>query len=664
MTPLMLPARLGHLVVTGTLVLFAVWTLVYQAALLLGIPSTPTLLLAALIGGVVLLVLRPRPSRGTPVTGPLPAAATSLTVLVVTIVATGLALVGERTPALLLGLGTAVAALALTWRASSPHPDTGRPEQPDRAEHTDTDTEDDPGAGRWLWPVGWLAALVSAGLASIIVHPDGDDAYFVNLSTWVAERGAFPLRDTMISPDVFPALGVHSPPTHSIEALIGALARVVGIEAGTAAYVLVTPGVVVVAVLALTLLIEEARIPTAPAALVGMMGYLWTAGASGYSIGSFFGPRMWQGKAMLVSLALPLVLLTGARLVRRGSLRNHVLFGSALVAAVGVSNTAAFLAPVLVAGLVLAAFALRRPRAAVRLAVWVAYPLAAGVVSVLLAPPGPTLAQRRTEGFTVSSGATSISDPLLTVPGKNGLLLITCLAIGLGALGIRDLVLRTATISAVLVGGIPLLPGVRDVMAGIGLGSVVWRFWWVVPLHLLLAGTVGALAGRLPVPGRVAVAGLVAGCIGLLPLVNGQWVGSSRSGSRVATPLTWKVPAGALREAQFVESISAPGDTVLAPWDTSRVLSALTVDVQPVSARRFYLPSYAGTRSAHAGAREVLQRFADTSTPKTNTIAEPLDLLSVDTACVGTSRGAAIDLLETNGFTEVGSKGSITCLRR
>ena len=94
------------------------------------------------------------------------------------------------------------------------------------------------------------------------------------------------------------------------------------------------------------------------------MTFLWTTGASGHSFGSFFGVRIRQGKAMLVSLVLPLALLTGTRrLVRSGSARTHLLFGAALVAAVGVSNTAVFLVPVLVVGIAMAALALRLPRA-------------------------------------------------------------------------------------------------------------------------------------------------------------------------------------------------------------------------------------------------------------------------------------------------------------
>ena len=668
MTPPAIPARLGRSVVTAALVLFAVWTLVYQVALLVGLPSTPTLLLSVVIG-VGALVLGRRLDPGLPPwLAPLPSGAASLAVLGATVVATGLALAGQRAAALVVALLSAVVALVLTVRTPpTADPDTGNDTGTDTGSDTGSGTEPDTATTPWLWPVGWVAAVVSAGLASLVVRPDGDDAYFVNLSTWVAERGRFPLRDTMISPDLFPALGAHSPPTHSVEGLIGAIARVAGIEAGTAAYVLTAPAATALAVLVLTRLVEEARVPTAPAALLAAVTYLWTTGASGYSFGSFFGVRMWQGKAMLVSIVLPLVLLTGARLVRSGSLRHHLLFGAALVAAVGASNTAVFLAPLLVAGIALAALALRRPRGALRLGAWLAYPLAAGAVSVLLAPASPTVAQRLAEGFTVTSGATTVADPLLTVPGRHGILVVTCLAIGLGALGIRNVVLRLTTTGALVAAGLTLLPGVRDLLSAIGLTAVLWRLWWVVPVPLLLAGLVGAATGRVAERPRVVVAAVAAGAaavVGLVPLVNGRWVGAEGNGARLASPLSWKVPGGALREARFIESVSEPGDTVLAPWDTSRVLAALSVEVQPVSARRFYLPSYAGTSEAHAGEREVLQVFADERTPQSDTIGEPLELLGVDTACVGRSRGRAIELLEANGFEDVGSKGTITCLRR
>ena len=223
-------------------------------------------------------------------------------------------------------------------------------------------------------------------------------------------------------------------------------------------------------------------------------------------------------------------------------------------------------------------------------------------------------------------------------------------------------VLRAATTGALVAAGITLLPG------RLGLSSVVWRLWWVVPAPLLLAGLVGARDGaprRAPArPRRRSRVPGTAVAVGLLPLVRGQWVGSERNGARLATPLTCKVPKGILAEARLIESISDPGDTVLAPWDTSRVLSASPSTFSPF---RLAASTSKGTpeRLQPTRVRESACRSSPTGLRRRRTPSPSHSpSLSVDTACVGRSRGRAVDLLEANGFTQVGSKGTITCLRR
>jgi hypothetical protein len=61
-----------------------------------------------------------------------------------------------------------------------------------------------------LWLVGWLWALGCGVLSAVMTRPDGDDAYFVNLAEWVADRGDFPLLDTMLSDEALPALAGHA----------------------------------------------------------------------------------------------------------------------------------------------------------------------------------------------------------------------------------------------------------------------------------------------------------------------------------------------------------------------------------------------------------------------------------------------------------------------
>ena len=196
---------------------------------------------------------------------------------------------------------------------------------------------------------------------------------------------------------------------------------------------------------------------------------------------------------MLVSVVLPLVFLYGARLIRSGSARAHALFAAALVASIGVSNTAVFLVPVLVAGLVLGAVALGEWRGTLRLALWTLYPVAMAVLSLVLAPAGPTHEQLLSQGFEIGP-VTSTIDPTGTVPGVAGMLVVTALAIGLGALGIGNRAMRLGAAGTIVTGGLALLPPVREVLRDLGLWSVVWRMWWAIPITLLIAGTVGAVA--------------------------------------------------------------------------------------------------------------------------------------------------------------------------
>jgi hypothetical protein len=678
MTLATLPERAGRSVVTGALVLFAVWTLVYQVALFTGLPATPSLAVAAVLGVVALVGLsRLRPGDGRDRVG-FPGATAALAVVAVALLATVLAVANLRLAALALGVVSALVALVMSsrWAPRLEALRRFRVEADESTREPEADgTGDDPasGPGRpasapWLWATGWLVAMVSGGLAAIIASPDGDDAYFVNLSTWVAERGKFPLRDTMISSDVFPAIQGHSPPVHSVEGLIGSIARALGLEAGTVTYVLVPPLVTALAVLVLTLLIAEAGIPAAPVALLAAAAYLWTAGRTGYGMGGFFAVRIWQGKAMLAAVALPLVFLHGARLMRHRSARDHALFAAALVASIGVSNTAAFLVPVLVAGLVLGALAQAQWRGALRLAVWTLYPAAMGVLSVALAPAGPTRAQLLAAGFDLGP-ITDTIDPVLTVPGSGGMLVVTALAIGVGALGIGNRAMRLGAAGAIVTGGLTLLPPVRDVLRDLGLWSVVWRMWWAIPITLLLAGTVGAAAhwarGRRLAPVAVGATALL---VALVPLVDGRWVGDPRNNARWVDPLAWKVPGRTLEQAKAVERISDPGDVVLVPAGTARALAALTVDIHPVSARPFYLPNYAGVPEAHAGARRTLQHFVDVTTPKDPTaitaIEDALTLLDVRTVCLRNHRGGGIRLLQAHGFRVVDKEAGNTCLQR
>lgn len=671
-TPLKGPARALALLEQGTTALlvlstvaFGSWTLVYQVALVTGLGATPALVAAGLLTAAVGYAVLPAFGRGLshdvvtrPGWGALAVAAATATVAV------SLGVTGRR------GLMVAVVvAAAAAWVVTRKLGRRGRGVAADRlAGGVGTVTVRSSPGQTGLWPVAWFWAVACAVLASVTARPDGDDAYFVNLSEWVADRGTFPTRDTMLADQAFPALRSHSPPVHSIEGLFGAVAHVLDLRGGVVTYLVAAPALTALAVLALAWLVSLSRVRLAPLALSAAVVFLLASGGAGASFGNFFALRMWQGKAALATLVIPLVTAAAIAYIGRGGWRRLAVLALAVVGTVGASNTAVFLVPVLLAGLVVAAWVRGGPRRALGVAATLAYPLLCGAVVLLLAPDVPESAGAGAETATLPL------NPLLAVPGKHGLFVVTIVAVTLGWAGLRSRAARAVAVCVTLAAGVALLPPVTDVLvSAAGVGSVIWRMWWTVPVPLLVAGVVGVAADVVRRPsvfarglGRLApaVPVTVALAVALLPLVGGSWIWSSANGARWVSPMSWKAPVGAEVEARGALRVSKDGDVVLLPWDASRVLAGMSVDVHPVSARAIYLPAYAGIPGAKVDERTELQRFVDSRTPPVHTLRPLVEDLSVDTACVSERRGKAVGALEVLGFTVVSKPGDLVCLRR
>jgi hypothetical protein len=636
-----------------------VWTLVYQVALMADLGVTVTVVVAAVLTALGLYAALPafrvRLAAEDPGPAPLWHHAVAAGIAVMAIAS---ALLGR--PAIsvvLIGLGAAAWVVQALRSRVRTGPVPSGPPTGESVEPSGRGVRGEPGEPG-LWLTGWLWALACGVLSAVTARPDGDDAYFINLAQWVADRGDFPLRDTMLGDEVFPALEGHNPPIHSLEGLVGSLAWLTGQSGGVLTYVVTAPVFTVVAVLALTWLVSVCRVPFAPLALSASVLYLLAAGGSGASLGNFFALRMWQGKSVLATLVIPLVIAVAVEYLRHGGWRRAFVLVLAVVAAVGASNTAVFLLPVLLGGLLLAALVLGEVRRAAGVALALAYPLACGVAVILLAPPDPEV--------TSAAVTTSQSlNPLTAVPGGRGLMAATYLGVCLGWLGLRSRVARTVAVCLTLAASFALLPPVTDFLSSAaGVGGVVWRMWWVVPVPLLVGGVVGAAAGLVRGRARAVVAAAVAIGVGLLPLVGGRWIFSQENHTRWSAPTAWKAPVGAEAEARVALRASRPGDVVLAPWDASRVLAGMSVDVHPVSARTLYLNHYEPVKDAFADQRRELQTFADSTTRPGAELRPLLDQLSVDTACVSETRGKAVTALEEAGFTVAARGADLVCLRR
>jgi hypothetical protein len=655
-----LAERSGRALLVGALTFFAIWTLCYQAALVVAPRAVPTLVVTVVLWVVALgaVVARARPAAADRPQDGAVASVAVLGAVMLTVTTWGLAVAHLRWLALDVAVLAAAAYLVRRWLARRTC-ETTAPE---------TTAGGYAEAGRpLLWATGWALGLAAAALASVLVHTDADDAYYLNTSTWVAQRGRFPLRDTMLSNDVLPGLQSHTPHVSSIEALFGVLARVLGLEAGTVVYVLAVPVLVLIAVLSLTWLVSDSRIPLAPLALVAATVGLWMSGGSA-PVGHY-PLRIWQGKIALFAIAVPLLFATGMRLAARRGWRDHLLFGSAVVASVGLSNTAVFLTPVVLAGLAIGAASVSGVRSGLRVAAWVVYPLAVGGVVVLTVPPSPTPSQVAAAGLAFRS---SYPAPLDLVPGgRLGLLTATVLALGIGWLGIRDRLLRASALGVLVATGVVLLPPVQHlVAASAGIGPVMWRMWWAIPTPLLAAGVVGAAARVLPLrraAGRAVGIAMATAAVAFVPLAHGYWIGAPVTGTHWAPPGTWKVDQQALAAARLAERVRGPGEAILAPGPVSLALSGLTVAVHPVVARMYYLADYSGSPAARVPDRLFLQRFANGRVPPASQIPrqqEALAALGVGTICVPQGAPAALRRAEALGFQRAGAVDGVVCYRR
>lgn len=386
------------------------------------------------------------------------------------------------------------------------------------------------GGGGWL-----VVALAGAAsyLSLVVLRPDLDDIHYVHLSTWIAQNGRFPLRDTLFGDQSLPAL--YWPPIDSYPAFNGTIAMLFGIPAPTVAYLVVPPIATMLAVLAMWRLMRAWKVP-APALAVGLglVFLLWDAqtgfrldypGTWRTTAGNFFLARMWQGKVVFCCLAVPLLYVYLQRYITRPDRRMLVLLVAVSVASVGLSMSAVFVVPLLAFG-ALAPIAFRLPwRALAGFAAATVYPLSAGVVTVAVDGHTPDryvkdqIRPDQLAHFVLGAG----------VFGALGLL-----AALLAWRMIGDPVGRVMAAGAALLAAIVYAPGVGDLIYGAtGLTRTQWRLMWILPLGSLVGelavGVANALRGR-----TMRYAAVVAMGVALASVGTSIW--STTNQATIASP--------------------------------------------------------------------------------------------------------------------------------
>jgi hypothetical protein len=451
-------------------------------------------------------------------------------------------------------------------------------------------------------PSGLLADLTAAAFAFafavmslFIYNSNADDAFYINRATATAQLNRIPVKDVLFTNEQVPPISGSGLPVDSLHALQGAVARFVGVQAPTVAYIVTPPIATFLATWALWRLLRAWAPRFALLCFgLGCVYWIWSA-KTDLTHGSFFLSRIWQGKVIFVAWMVPTlyVLLTGW--IRREDLRAAVLLLAAALAGIGLTVSATFVAPLACAAAALPLLATRQWRALAVIAAAGAIPLAiGGVVSLHY----------------------GLSDDISHLPRDDYWIVTQVFATGVvGAVGALALWwcpwsarARGITTGIAIVTALLLVPGVltfiRDV---VGLSETLRRLLWLVPLPAL----VGLLAAA-PAKRPLALATAAATAAVLIVFGTPLWTGFD-GGATWHSPPGWKTNGHYVTEARTILDHYHGSGSVLAGKETMRALALITVEPKAVNPRTYYARLLPGP-PRWIGERSALTRLANSGT--------------------------------------------------
>lgn len=203
-----------------------------------------------------------------------------------------------------------------------------------------------PERGRWSETLLWLMAAAGVVITLISHRPDADDAYYVNVAVSAADAPAHPLMggDTLHGIEGLPL----DQPAYRAESYLllnGALSYLTGIPAIYCFHWLSAALAALLVPLAQATLLRILTPRRWLPAVATLMFILIAAGETHRWYGNFSFVRIWQGKAVFVSVFLPLICAYALRFAVRPNLRDWLMLAAAQIAAVGVTSTALWAAP-------------------------------------------------------------------------------------------------------------------------------------------------------------------------------------------------------------------------------------------------------------------------------------------------------------------------------
>lgn len=500
-----------------------------------------------------------------------------------------------------------------------------------------------------------VVSLLMAAVSLFVIRTSSDDAYYVNLSTWVSEHGRFPTGDTMYGNQVYPSSYGGGIPIASIEGLIGSFAGLCHLLAGTVAYLLVVPLCTFASMWVLWRL-ASLWSPRRPMTSF-LCAVAFVIAGTGGAYRSYSLTRIWQGKVIAVAVLIPLIWWLATMLARSRQRHWTVMLAISGIAFVGLTSSVALLGS-LVAGCIVCVGVATGNRALVKGGIACGVPaVVSGLVVAMLSSNlggAVPVAPKRWEALHAAYGAHS------------AMVALSVLVILLAPLVLSDHFAALLMSSVGIVSLAVLTPGVLQLVDALtGAGAVEWR--------LLIAPPVPALVG-------ICAAATIARTRRLLPR-RASWLATITATAAIGVvfvlvgtppwqaPITvthepsWKVSPPALAN---VKAVIAAGPTragpMLLPQAEMRVLAIYTTHwyaVVPRAADLQGLPEPAPITQAR---RTLLDLVSSTAAkPAESSVIAALRTLDVGTVCVHPGQTYARRTVRAAGYSPFQPVGTLRC---
>jgi MFS family permease len=475
------------------------------------------------------------------------------------------------------------------------------------------------------------------------VHrPDADDAFYANVAVAAVEHPELPLlaRDTLHGRFDLP---VHLPSyrLHSYEVAVAALSLLTGIAALPLFHLVAGPLAALFVPLAHASLFRLLAPRVWLFATAVLVLVLAAPGETHRWYGNFAFVRMWQGKAILLSIAAPWIAALALRFALAPSRIGWLRLAAAQIAAIGASASALWLAPAL--SLAAMASVLRPGVRDLRVlglgALASAYPIAAALAqkSAML-ERAPHLAERFAPGEQLASALT-------TALGE-----ATLLRVGIAALFVawacwgRGLARRYAIALPLAVTLVLLAPWADALVRANVTGPSYWRALWALPVPILIALVIAAPLQweRAGAPRPQALAAAAALALLFAVVVPQSYGFSAENHARLGWP-GLRVPAHAFAWAERINAL-APGERVVAPRSISIWIPTLPHPAFPLAVRSYLSPLRELIGETAYRDRNVMTQLAGGSRthPEAEAIfARGLELYDVAAVCLRNGSGPA-----------------------